>query len=32
MLPTQESEDLRVRRTHKLLWEALMALMAKQEF
>jgi AcrR family transcriptional regulator len=32
MIHAQESEDLRVRRTHKLLWEALMALMAEQEF
>ncbi len=32
MIHAQESEDLRVRRTHKLLWEALMASMAEQEF
>ena len=32
MVKAQELEDLRVRRTHKLLWEALMALMAEQEF
>lgn len=28
----QEPVDLRVRRTHKLLWEALLTLMAEQEF
>jgi hypothetical protein len=27
-----EPADLRVRRTHKLLWEALMALMAERAF
>ncbi|HZR38660.1 MAG TPA: TetR/AcrR family transcriptional regulator C-terminal domain-containing protein [Ktedonobacteraceae bacterium] len=32
MINTQESGDLRLRRTHKLLWEALMALMTEQEF
>jgi AcrR family transcriptional regulator len=32
MITPQESGDLRVRRTHKLLWEALMTLMAEQEF
>src|SRR5581483_453722 len=31
MINTQESGDLRLRRTHKLLWEALMALMTEQE-
>ena len=29
---TQEPVDLRVRRTHKLLWEALLILMAEQAF
>jgi len=32
MINAQESGDLRVRRTHKLLWEALMTLMTEQEF
>lgn len=32
MITPQESGDLRIRRTHKLLWEALMALMAEREF
>lgn len=32
MIKAQESGDLRVRRTHKLLWEALMGLMTEQDF
>src|SRR6266851_6327235 len=32
MINAQEPGDLRVRRTHKLLWEALMILMTTQEF
>jgi AcrR family transcriptional regulator len=32
MINPQESGDLRVRRTHKLLWEALVTLMAEREF
>ncbi|WP_165422962.1 TetR/AcrR family transcriptional regulator [Ktedonosporobacter rubrisoli] len=32
MSHTQEPVDLRVRRTHKLLWEALLALMGEREF
>src|SRR5229473_6438569 len=32
MINSQETGDLRVRRTHKLLWEALMTLMIEQEF
>ena len=32
MINAQEPGDLRVRRTHKLLWEALMTLMSEQEF
>ena len=32
MINEQEPGDLRVRRTHKLLWEALMTLMTEQEF
>jgi AcrR family transcriptional regulator len=32
MINAQEPGDLRVRRTHKLLWEALMTLMTEQEF
>ncbi len=32
MIHAQEPEDLRVRRTHKLLWEALVTLMTEQEF
>ncbi len=32
MNSSKEPGDLRVRRTHKLLWEALMALLAEQEF
>jgi AcrR family transcriptional regulator len=32
MVNIQESVDLRVRRTHKLLWEALMTLMTEREF
>ena len=32
MKTSEEQGDLRVRRTHKLLWEALMALMAERAF
>jgi AcrR family transcriptional regulator len=32
MTEPQQLVDLRVRRTHKLLWEALLTLMSKQEF
>ena len=32
MINAQAPGDLRVRRTHKLLWEALMSLMTEQEF
>lgn len=32
MINAQESGDLRVRRTHKLLWEALMTLMTERKF
>jgi AcrR family transcriptional regulator len=32
MKTSQEQADLRVRRTHKLLWEALMALLAERAF
>jgi AcrR family transcriptional regulator len=32
MKTSEERADLRVRRTHKLLWEALMALMAERAF
>ena len=32
MMNTQEPVDLRIRRTHKLLWEALLTLMTQQKF
>jgi AcrR family transcriptional regulator len=32
MNSSQDREDLRVQRTHKLLWEALMSLMTEQDF